>query len=141
RLADQKGIPYLLEAMAALSDRFPQLTLLLAGDGPSKESLARRAAELGIEERVRFLGVRLDMPQLFQVFDLMVLPSVWDGLPMVLLEAMAAGCPIVATAVGGVPMAIRHEVSGLLVEPRNPKQLADAIATLLSNDALRRRYA
>ena len=141
RLMEQKGVEYLLRAMPLLIARFPDLTLVVAGEGPLEQPLKRLAAELGIEDHVRFAGVRLDLAELLHVFDLFVLPSIWEGLPMVLLEALAAGCPIVASDVGGIGTAIEDGVNGSLVPARDPGALAAAVAALLANPELRRRFS
>jgi glycosyltransferase involved in cell wall biosynthesis len=85
--------------------------------------------------------MRLDIPELLATFDVYASSSVWEGLPMVILEAMAAGCPIVATAVGGLPTAIAHNVNGSLVPPRDHKALAAALIELLRDGERRARYA
>jgi glycosyltransferase involved in cell wall biosynthesis len=141
RLTEQKGVVYLLQALGMLRERFPTLRVAIAGEGPLEEELRNAAVDLQVADRVLFLGPRLDIPELLQVFDLYALPSVWEGLPLAVLEAMAAGCPIVASDVGGVASAVRDGVSGVLVEPRQPVALAEAIAHLLREPALRRRYA
>jgi len=102
RLSEQKGITYLLQAMPALVAEFPSIILLIAGSGPLEETLKSEAEQLGVNNNVHFLGPRLDLNEIIRLFDVYVLPSLWEGLPMVLLEAMAAGLPIVATDVGGV---------------------------------------
>lgn len=140
RLTEQKGVTFLLRAIAALRDRVPDLSALIAGYGPLEADHRREAAELGIAERVHFLGARLDMPAILQVLDAFVLPSVWEGLPMVLLEAMAARRAIVATDVGGVSAAVSHNVNGLLVPPRDPAALANAIEQLVRDAPMRDRF-
>lgn len=140
RLATQKGVAYLLEAMRLLLRRFPRLTLLVAGEGPLNPDLRRTARELGVESSVKFLGVRPDMPELYRLLDVFVLPSLWEGLPMVVLEAMAAGCPVVASGVGGVPSVVEHESSGLLVPPQRPDQIATEVGRLLDSSELRERF-
>jgi glycosyltransferase involved in cell wall biosynthesis len=140
RFTDQKGITYLIEAMPELLRAHPTLSLVVAGEGELAPEYHRRAAELGVTGQVHIVGVRTDVADLLQLFSAFVLPSVWEGLPMVILEALAAGCPIVASGVGGVPSAIQHEVNGSLVEPRQPAQLARQIGRLLSDDELRERY-
>lgn len=140
RLMEQKGIEFLLRAMPALLARFPDLTLVVAGEGPLAESLKGLAADLGVADHVRFAGVRLDLAELLHVFDVFVLPSVWEGLPMVILEALAAGCPVVASDVGGVGTAVEDGVNGALVPPRDPNALAAAVARLLTSPALRARF-
>lgn len=141
RLTEQKGVRYLLEAMPALVSRFPDITLVIAGIGVLEHELRAQASALGLDEHVRFVGVRRDMPELLQLFDIYCLPSIWEGLPMAILEALAAGCPLVASAVGGVPSAVEHGISGVLLPPRDPAALTDAITVLLRDPALRRRYA
>ncbi|HEY3383879.1 MAG TPA: glycosyltransferase [Vicinamibacterales bacterium] len=141
RLTDQKGITYLLKALPKVVARFPRVVLVVAGEGPLEEDLRVEAEHLELAGHVKFVGPRTDMPELLKVFDLYVLPSLWEGLPMVLLEAMAAGCPIVATNVGGVSSAIETGVNGMLVPPSDPEGLADAITTLLGDQSLRRRFA
>lgn len=140
RLAEQKGVPYLLEATRGLRTQFPQLQVLIAGDGELDEPLRMQARQLDLDGTVRFLGVRRDVGALLQAFDVFVLPSLWEGLPMVILEAMAAGCPIVATAVGGVPAALEHEVSAWLVPPQDVHALTEGLAAVLSDAGRRERY-
>lgn len=141
RLTPQKGLIHLLRAMAVLQQRVPNLSCVIAGEGELDAELKSAARELGVDDRVRFVGMRLDLPQLLKVFDLYVLPSEWEGLPMAILEAMGSGCPIVATDVGGLRTAIESDVNGRLVPPRDPQALADAIAGLLASPETRRRYA
>ena len=140
RITEQKGITYLLQAMPVILKRFPELSLVIAGDGNLVEKLKQEAKDLNISNHVYFIGPRLDMQELLKLFDLYVLPSLWEGLPMVLLEAMAAGCPIVATDVGGNSQAINNGYNGILVEPRNPQQLADAVITILERPEMREIY-
>lgn len=141
RLVEQKGIGYLLRAMQVLRARVPGITCVIAGEGPLADSLRREAEELGVADVTRFLGVRLDMASLIRVFDAYVLPSVWEGLPMAVLEALAAGCPVVASDVGGVGSALENGVTGSLVPPRDPQALAAAIESVVTDEGLRSRYA
>ncbi|HEX8948357.1 MAG TPA: glycosyltransferase family 4 protein [Dissulfurispiraceae bacterium] len=141
RLIKQKGISYLLKAMPELIVRFPDITLLIAGEGDYGETLKKEAEELGVGRHTLFAGSRTDMPELLKVLDLYVLPTLGEGLPMVLLEAMAAGCPIIATDVGGNYMAVRHGENGSLVEPANAPLLAAEIIRVLEDKGLRARYA
>ncbi len=140
RLAAQKGIPYLLQAMPIIIKRFPEITLLIAGDGPLRDSLKSEAESLGLGEHVIFLGNRLDMDEILGVLDLYVLPSLWEGLPMVLLEALAAGCPVVATDVGGVNTAIIDGKTGCLVAPGRSEELAAAVIRVLEDQTMRERF-
>jgi glycosyltransferase involved in cell wall biosynthesis len=137
RLHGQKGQAYLLEAAALV----PDALFVLAGDGPDRAALEERAAKLGVEARVRFLGHRHDIPQLLASCDLFVLPSLHEGLPLCVLEAMAAGKPVIATAISGTREAVLHGETGLLVAPGNPAELAAAIRTLLSDRKLANRLA
>jgi glycosyltransferase involved in cell wall biosynthesis len=137
RFHEQKGHAYLLEAAA----RVPDVTFVLAGDGPLRPEMERRARELGVAERCVFLGERDDVSRLLATADLFVLPSLFEGLPLSVLEAMAARRPIVASAVGGTDEAIEPGVSGLLVPPRDARALADAIARLRDDPALAKRLA
>ena len=140
RLSEQKGIKYLLQAMPEIINSFQDISLVIAGKGELESSLKRQAAALGIEKNVFFIGPRLDMPELLKLFDLYVLPSLWEGLPMVLLEAMAAGCPIVATDVGGNNKAIKNNFNGSLVSAGDPELLATEIVQVLSKNELKQKY-
>jgi glycosyltransferase involved in cell wall biosynthesis len=135
RLHEQKGHAYLLAAAAQV----PDATFVLAGDGPLRTELERRARELGIADRCVFLGHRSDVPDLLAAADLLVLPSLFEGLPVSVLEARAAQRPVVATAIGGTDEAVTHEVTGLLVPPRDPSALASAIRRLRADPALAQR--
>lgn len=130
RLTEQKGHPHLLRAIAGLDGT---ARFVLAGDGPQRDALELQARELGIHEQVCFLGDRRDMPQLLAACDLAVLPSLYEGLPLVVLEAMAAGRPVIATAIGGTDEAVLDGVTGLLVPPADPAALRDAIARVVSD--------
>ena len=141
RLSEQKGITYLLKAMPEIIKIIPDITLVIAGEGPIEDELTRESTLLGIDHNVLFAGPRLDMPELLKLFDLYVLPSLYEGLPLVLLEAMAAGCPVIATNVGGISTAIKQGENGSLVEPKNHKVLASEIIRLLSSQELRNRYS
>lgn len=135
RLDAQKGHCYLLDAAACL----PGVRFIFAGDGPEIGSLRRRASQLGIADRVSFLGHRQDVPMLLASCDLFVLPSLFEGLPLAILEAMAAGKAVVATAVGGSPEAVVHGQTGLIVPPADAACLANAIRTLAADPDLRGR--
>jgi glycosyltransferase involved in cell wall biosynthesis len=137
RLHEQKGHAYLLAAAAQV----PDATFVLAGDGPLRAELEGRARELGLAERCVFLGQRSDVPDLLAAADLFVLPSLFEGLPLSVLEAMAARRPVVATAIGGTDEAVLHEQTGLLVPPRDADALASAIRRLRADPALAHRLA
>ncbi len=131
RMTPQKGHLFLLRALSLLIPRFPRLRCLLIGDGPLRQALLRECEALGVIDHCRFTGVRTDVPDLLSVLQVVVLPSLSEGLPFVLLETMALGKPIVATNVGGVCEVMEDGITGLLVPPRDPKALAHAIAFLL----------
>jgi glycosyltransferase involved in cell wall biosynthesis len=139
RLDDQKGHRHLLDAIAQLSTRWPRLIALLAGDGPLEGPLRARAEKLGIAHQVRFLGYREDVPELLAAADLVVLPSLYEGLPLVAIETLAAGKPIVATAVDGTPEVVIEGKTGLLVAPADSRALAAGIDRMLSDPAMAQR--
>jgi glycosyltransferase involved in cell wall biosynthesis len=131
RLAEQKGQCFLLAALRAL----PNAIVALVGDGPDRAQLERQAQDLGLRDRVVFLGQRADIPELLACCDVAVLPSLFEGLPLAALEAMAAGKPVVATRVGGTSEVIQDGVTGLLAAPADPDALAQAIGAVLSSPA------
>ena len=137
RLNAQKGHDALLEAIAEV----PEALFLLAGDGPDRERLEARAVELGVAERVRFLGRRPDVPQLLAACDVFALPSLYEGSSLAVLEAMAAGIPIVSSAIGGTEELIEDGRSGLLVPPGDAPALAAALRKLLADPELREDFA
>lgn len=140
RLVDQKNIACLLDALAMLpASRRP--VLALAGDGPLRMSLSERADALGIRDQVRFLGERADTTQLMQAADMLILPSHEEGLSNALLEAMAAGCPVIASAVGGNLELIDHEHTGLLFPDDSRVVLAEAMSRLIDDPVLRQRLS
>jgi glycosyltransferase involved in cell wall biosynthesis len=128
-----KGLAVLLKALAQLSQRpnIPPFQLLMVGEGPSAESLRRLSKELGLSEVVVFPGSRRDVEQILPLLDLFVFPSLREGFGIALVEAMAAGCPVVATTAGGIPEVVQSGRTGLLVPPGDSKALADALADLL----------
>jgi len=137
RLRPPKDFATLVRALALLpADAFE---LAIVGDGPQREELAALIAQLGLEDRVRLEGERRDVPTLLAEADAFVLSSRSEGLPVSVLEAMAAGLPVVATAVGGVGEAVVDGETGLLVRPADPEALAAALATIVADPALRRR--
>ncbi|HEY3283630.1 MAG TPA: glycosyltransferase [Armatimonadota bacterium] len=135
-----KGHDTLLRSLGELASRGVRLVALVVGDGPERARLSALAQELGLGERqVRFLGFRSDVPDLLAASDLFVLPSLTEGLPLSVLEAMAQGLPVVASAVGGVPELIEDQREGLLVPPKDPRALAQALEALVTDRELRRR--
>jgi glycosyltransferase involved in cell wall biosynthesis len=139
-LTAKKGHPFLLEALAVLRDRGVDCSLVLAGDGSERRSLEALAATLRIADRVIFLGDYTEIADLLDLIDVFVLPSISEGLPLALLEAMAGGKAVVATDVGGVPEVIASGTNGVLVPARTVQPLADAIQRLVSDPRLRREF-
>jgi glycosyltransferase involved in cell wall biosynthesis len=127
RLHEQKGLNYLLEAAVSV----PEAVFLLAGDGPDRVNLEAQAQALGLGQRVVFLGHRRDVPALLATCDVFVLPSLYEGMPLSILEAMAARKPVIATAIGGIDEVIAPDKTGLLVPPHDSGALAAAIRSLL----------
>lgn len=139
RLTAQKALP---DALAALS-RVSGAELLVLGDGPERENLEQVTAELGVADRVRFLGPggREDVLRLFRAVDLVLVTSAWENLPHTLLEALAVGTPVVATAVGGIPEVVRDGENGMLVAAGDVVALAAAIERVLQDPILRQQLA
>jgi glycosyltransferase involved in cell wall biosynthesis len=137
RLDPIKGIEYFLEAAAQVSARRPDVRFLIVGDNrvdvSYREDLTRLARRLRLEEVVRFTGFRNDVAEVLSLLSVSVLASLSEGLSNTLLESMAAGIPVVATAVGGNPEAVEHGVTGILVPPKNAPALADAICRILNH--------
>jgi glycosyltransferase involved in cell wall biosynthesis len=137
RLDAQKGHGVLLEAIVEV----PEALFVLAGNGPERGALEARAAELGVAERVCFLGRREDVPQLLAACDVFALPSLYEGSSLAVLEAMAAGTPIVSSAIGGTEELIEDGRSGLLVAPGDAPALAAALRRMLADSELREGMA
>ena len=137
----KKGLSVLLQAMAELkgagADRGCQL--LIVGEGPARQSLEALSQRLGLSPCVRFVGARRDIPRILPLLDLFVLPSLYEGFGIAILEAMAAGKPVVATTVGGIPEFVVPGDTGLLVEPGHAPALAEAIGCLLGDPERARR--
>jgi len=142
-LRKEKNQELLIRALAIMKDRGRSFKALFIGDGPCRSDLKMLATELGVEKQVIFLGIRSDVPRLYGLFDIYCLTSRFEGLPLTLLEAMAAGIPVIGTDVLGIREVIRNNENGLLVPDDEPKQLAKAILTLAQNarnyDSLFRR--
>lgn len=138
RLVEQKGIPYALEALRRIRSDFPRAHLVIAGDGEKAGELRRLASMLGIADRVCWLGWREDAADLMAAFDIFLLPSLHEGFGLALLEAMARRVPIIASRIGAIPEVVVDGETGILVEARNVDQLAEAMARLLKDRALRK---
>lgn len=137
RLVWFKGLQTLLAALPSVLATCQKTRLLIVGDGPLRQELEQQSRQLGIHEHVFFLGEREDVPDLLALFDVFVLPSVSEGMPITILEAMAAAKPIVATHVGGIPDTVSEGQTALLVQARDPSALAEAIIRLYQDQNLR----
>ena len=139
RLTAQKALGDALQAIACV----PEVELLVLGDGPQRAMLERKAASLGISDRVRFLGpgTRADVLTLFRAADAVLVTSAWENLPHTVLEALAVGTPVIATAVGGVPEVVVDGENGLLVPAHAVDAIASAVARLVRDEDLRSSLA
>lgn len=138
-LRSPKGHEYLIQALSELKNEGPDFLTLLVGDGLLHGKLEELVRELGLEKQVRFLGSkdREEIPKILAITDIFVLPSLWEGLPTAIIEAMAAGCPVVATAVAGTPEVVVDCETGFLVNSRDPEALGQKMAKLLKDSQLR----
>ncbi len=137
RLVWYKGQEYLLRAFAKVRERHPNVYLLLAGDGRKRNEYRLLAHTLGLGERVQFLGTRSDIARILAATDIFASPSLRDGMPGVIMEAMAAGLPVVATDADGSKDLIKHEKNGILVPVRNSGMIAEKIIELIENKGKR----
>jgi glycosyltransferase involved in cell wall biosynthesis len=138
-LVPHKGQRHLVEAAALVVRKVPDARFVVAGEGELRQSLERQIREHRLEKHVFLAGFRPDVLSLHKAFDIFVMSSITEGLGTSLLDAMAAGKPIVATATGGIPEVVDDGVTGFLVQPRDNRGMADAIVKLLKDDDLRQR--
>ena len=141
RLSEEKGHEYLIKAFKNVAEKLPNCKLMIVGDGTLRESLEVLVRSLEIEDKVIFTGIRDDIPELLKIMDLFVLPSLDEEMPLALLEAMAAGVPIVATAVGAVPSVIADQHLGKVVKPKDVRCITEAAIELLQNSEKAHRCA
>ncbi|MFN8560408.1 MAG: glycosyltransferase [Anaerolineae bacterium] len=138
RLIEQKGVAYGVRAFARVAPQFPDARLIIAGDGSLRAALESEAQALGVRDRVHFLGWRDDATAVLAALDVLLMPSLWEGFGLVMLEAMAQTTPIIGSAVSAIPEVVVDGETGLLVPPRDSAALADALARMLGDPALRR---
>ncbi len=134
RLTEEKGHIYLLKAFAKVSHKFSKVKLMIVGDGPLKNSLQSTVDSLQIESKVIFTGIRDDIPELLDLMDIFVLPSLDEGMPMAVLEAMAARKPIITSGVGAIANLIENEKEGLIISPGNTEEIADMLIELFNDE-------
>jgi glycosyltransferase involved in cell wall biosynthesis len=137
----QKALSVLVEAFASLAERHPRAHLVLGGDGPCAPELRELVIRSGLDGRVHFLGMRQDVPEILRSLDIAVMSSDFEGTPLFALECMAAGTPLIATSVGGLPDLIDDGHTGTLVPPRDPDALCAAIEELISDPERREAVA
>jgi glycosyltransferase involved in cell wall biosynthesis len=138
-LRQPKAMDVLIEGVARIAPRFPRLNVLIVGEGADRPVYEALIDRLGVQDTVKLLGLRSDVPDLLAASDVAVLSTNSEGSPLSVMEYMDAGLPVVATRVGGIPDMIDHGVQGLLVEPQDPAGLGDAIARVLSDPEEARR--
>lgn len=141
RLTPAKGFDILLQSFSEVHRQIPDARLLLVGDGTLRSRLEKLTRQLNLAENVIFTGARNDVPHILKTLDIFILSSLWEGLPNTILEAMAAGVPVIATTVGGVPEVITHQENGWLIPPNNTAALTNAIIYLLRHPAERYRLS
>lgn len=129
----QKGHCYLIEATSLIIQEMPDIHILFIGDGELREELMTQTKSLGLERNIHFLGTRKDVPELLAASDYFILPSLWEGLSMALVEAMASQIPVIATDVSGTKQVIIPGETGILVPPGNAQQLANAMRQIISD--------
>lgn len=136
RMVWQKGFEYLIQAILEIVKNYPKVKVLLVGDGPLRKRLEALSEELRVRDNVIFTGFRSDIKEILSTVDLLVIPSLLEGFPMVTLEAMAMAKPIVATNIDGITEQITDGVDGILVPPKNPSALAKAVIRALNDKEL-----
>jgi len=141
RLSPEKNQQLLIEAAKILIPKFPSLKIMIVGDGPLDEELKAKVKEYGLEEKIIFTGVRNDMPAVYRTLDVFALPSLTEGLPLVILEAFASGLPVIASMVGGVSHLIEHNQNGLLFRSQKLPEFVDNLEFLIENKEDRERFA
>lgn len=141
RLSQEKGHIYLLYAFAEINKKFPNIKLLIIGDGPLRKKLEQLSSSLDLKENVIFTGSVSEVQNILSIIDVFVLPSLVEAMPLALLEAMASKRPTIATRVGDIPRIIKNGTTGLLINPGKPKEISCAVENLLTNTNLSEQLA
>lgn len=139
-LHERKGLKYLVKAMPGIVEKEKNCHLVIAGSGPEQDELEILVKKEGVNDYVNFLGFKKDIPHLMKACDIFVLPSIKEAFGLVILEAMAAEIPVIASNVGGIPEIITNGENGLLVPPHDEEKLAKAVTKLLNDQTLRGKY-
>jgi glycosyltransferase involved in cell wall biosynthesis len=139
RLSSEKGLNFFLDAARQLTTQFPETLFVIVGEGPERAALEQQVKALGLEENVIFAGARSDLAGVYASLDVFLMTSLNEGMPLALLEAMAAGVPVVATRVGAIPSLIPDASKGSLIEPGSAAAIVQGITPLLSDGELRRK--
>lgn len=137
----QKRLPEWLEVFAEAAEKEPRLRGVIVGDGPERDAVFKRRAELGLDDRVALPGLTTEVKQWLAAFDIYMMTSQFEGLPLALLEAMSMGCAVCTTDAGGIKEAVQHGSNGLLVPVDGWRNLSDSISQLAADEALRRKLA
>ncbi len=140
RLSVQKGIEYLLDAFLLLYEKYQNAHLLIVGDGELKDQVKRFSIEHNVEKNIHLLGFRNDIHDIMRTIDIFVLPSLWEGFGIVLIEAMASSKPCVASEISSIPEIVLENETGILVPPKKSKAIADALIKLISDPFLRKKF-
>lgn len=141
RLTKQKGHKYLISAFKKVSQKLPEAELWIVGEGELRDDLTKQIAKLNLTEKVKLLGTRKNIPAMLNEFDIFVMPSVWEGLGIVVLEAMASGLPIIASDVDGLSELVKDNQNGLLFESKNIEQLSQKMTELVQNETLADKFS
>ena len=140
-LRPPKGLQFVLEAFPQILEEVSNAYYLIVGDGEHRQALEEKAETLRITDHIRFAGYRSDIPDLLALSDIFILPTLNDAFPTVLIEAMAAGKPLIASRIGGVPEIVQENINGILVPPGNPDAIRDACIRLIQNDDLSEKFS
>jgi glycosyltransferase involved in cell wall biosynthesis len=140
-LTEEKGHIHLIEAARQVTDKYTECRFLIVGDGGQRQFLEEKTSRLGLSGRVIFTGSRKEVPEILSMLDAFVLPSLKEGLPMALLEAMASKVPVIASKVGAIPKIIEDGINGMLIPPRDPDAIAKAINTMFSDSTSAKEMA
>lgn len=139
RLSEQKGMEYFIQAIPEVLKKYPNASFLIVGSGEDEHSLKSLTCELGIKDKLTFMGYRTDVQNLMSQMDLVVLSSLWEGFPLTPIEAFSVGKTIIATSVDGTVEIVRNEKNGLLIEPKNPKQISMKIIWMIEHPKERKK--